>query len=116
MLQYKNLFLLMHTCKHKLLCSAFISIKKQQVLLSTYCAAIAISLEHLYSSMHGLFQYLFALIFLIFFCFSCNKPSYYDTFLSKYQELARQRNWKQPLLSTCFFCGFLLKKIKKNKK
>ncbi|KAM0035586.1 putative 5-formyltetrahydrofolate cyclo-ligase [Helianthus debilis subsp. tardiflorus] len=23
---------------------------------------------------------------------------YYDTFLSKYQELARQRNWKQPLL------------------
>lgn len=23
---------------------------------------------------------------------------YYDTFLSKYQQLARQRNWKQPLL------------------
>lgn len=23
---------------------------------------------------------------------------YYDTFLSKYQELARQRNWKQPIL------------------
>ena len=28
--------------------------------------------------------------------------SYYDTFLSKYQELARQRNWKQPLLSKFF--------------
>ncbi|XP_021803524.1 5-formyltetrahydrofolate cyclo-ligase, mitochondrial-like [Prunus avium] len=28
----------------------------------------------------------------------CNFYSYYDTFLKNYQELAKTRNWKQPLL------------------
>ena len=27
--------------------------------------------------------------------------SYYDLFLKKYQELAKQRKWKQPLLGKC---------------
>lgn len=47
------------------------------------------------------------------FFFACKKSSYYDTFLSKYQELAKLRNWKQPLLSK-FFLDILLLKQKLN--
>jgi hypothetical protein len=30
-------------------------------------------------------------------------PSYYDTFLRKYQELAEERDWRQPLLGIHLF-------------
>lgn len=43
--------------------------------------------------------YIFVLLLMIL-CFSLfDTNSYYDTFLSRYQELAMERNWKQPLKS-----------------
>lgn len=44
-------------------------------------------------------SYIFVLLLMIL-CFSWfDKNSYYDTFLSRYQELAQKRKWKQPLKS-----------------